>query len=78
LSAHGDAVLDVGRAQLGDRLGFTAPNALSDTWMLPSLGNSVTWEFAGYNMIILYAARPCPPGSRRAAPADPGRGAAPP
>jgi multiple sugar transport system permease protein len=43
-------------AQLGDRLGFTAPNLLSDTSMLASLGNIVTWEFTGYNMIILYAA----------------------
>ena len=24
--------------------------------MLPALGNIVTWEFTGYNMIILYAA----------------------
>jgi len=43
-------------AQLGDRLGFTAPDLLGDTSMLASLGNVVTWEFTGYNMIILYAA----------------------
>jgi len=43
-------------AQLGDKLGFTAPNLLSNGLMLPALGNIVTWEFAGYNMIILYAA----------------------
>jgi multiple sugar transport system permease protein len=43
-------------AQLGDRLGFTPPNLLSDSSMLASLGNIVTWEFTGYNMIILYAA----------------------
>jgi multiple sugar transport system permease protein len=43
-------------AQLGDRLGFTAPDVLTGGWMLASLGNVVTWEFAGYNMIILYAA----------------------
>jgi multiple sugar transport system permease protein len=43
-------------AQLGDRLGFATPSLLSDTLMLPALGNVVTWEFAGYNMIILYAA----------------------
>ncbi|RSM47566.1 sugar ABC transporter permease [Actinoplanes sp. ATCC 53533] len=43
-------------AQLGDRLGFTPPSLLSDTSMLASLGNIVTWEFTGYNMIILYAA----------------------
>jgi multiple sugar transport system permease protein len=43
-------------AQLGDRLGFAAPSLLADTLMLPALGNIVTWEFVGYNMIILYAA----------------------
>jgi multiple sugar transport system permease protein len=43
-------------AQLGDRLGFTAPDLLGDGLMLPALGNVVTWEFVGYNMIILYAA----------------------
>ncbi|GIF00448.1 carbohydrate ABC transporter permease [Paractinoplanes rishiriensis] len=29
---------------------------LSAEWMLASLANIVTWEFTGYNMIILYAA----------------------
>ncbi|GAA4250516.1 carbohydrate ABC transporter permease [Dactylosporangium darangshiense] len=43
-------------AQLGDRLGFAAPDLLGDGLMLPALGNIVTWEFVGYNMIILYAA----------------------
>ncbi|MFF7732037.1 MULTISPECIES: ABC transporter permease subunit [unclassified Streptomyces] len=43
-------------AQLGRELGFAAPNFLSDGWMLTSLANVVTWEFVGYNMIILYAA----------------------
>lgn len=43
-------------AQLGDRIGFAAPDLLGDTLMLPALGNIVTWEFVGYNMIILYAA----------------------
>jgi multiple sugar transport system permease protein len=43
-------------AQLGDRLGFAAPDLLGDRMMLPALGNIVTWEFVGYNMIILYAA----------------------
>ena len=51
-------------AQLGDRLGFTAPNLLSDGIMLSSLGNVVTWEFAGYNMIILYAALRTVPAER--------------
>ncbi|MEU6472975.1 sugar ABC transporter permease [Streptomyces massasporeus] len=43
-------------AQLGRQLGVPAPNFLSDGWMLGSLANVVTWEFVGYNMIILYAA----------------------
>jgi multiple sugar transport system permease protein len=43
-------------AQLGDRLGFAAPDLLGNALMLPAVGNVVTWEFAGYNMIILYAA----------------------
>jgi multiple sugar transport system permease protein len=61
-------------AQLGDRLGFTAPNPLSDAWMLPSLGNIVTWEFAGYNMIILYAALRTVPADRYEAAAVDGAG----
>jgi multiple sugar transport system permease protein len=43
-------------AQLGRLLHLSAPNFLGDSWMLGSLANVVTWEFVGYNMIILYAA----------------------
>ena len=43
-------------AQLADKLGVAAPDFLSRTLMLPSIANIVTWEFTGYNMIILYAA----------------------
>ncbi|WTW33431.1 sugar ABC transporter permease [Streptomyces sp. NBC_00016] len=43
-------------AQLSRELGLPAPDFLSDGWMLGSLANIVTWEFVGYNMIILYAA----------------------
>jgi multiple sugar transport system permease protein len=43
-------------AQLAERLNLPAPPFLSDGWMLGSLANIVTWEFTGYNMIILYAA----------------------
>jgi len=62
-------------AQLGDRLGFTAPDLLSSTSMLSSLGNVVTWEFAGYNMIILYAALRTVPADRYEAAAVDGAGA---
>jgi multiple sugar transport system permease protein len=61
-------------AQLGDRLGFTAPNLLSNGLMLPALGNVVTWEFAGYNMIILYAALRTVPAERYEAAAIDGAG----
>jgi multiple sugar transport system permease protein len=43
-------------AQLADKLGTSAPQFLSADLMLGSLANIVTWEFTGYNMIILYAA----------------------
>jgi multiple sugar transport system permease protein len=42
--------------QLTDSLGLPAPEFLTESWMLGSLANIVTWEFTGYNMIILYAA----------------------
>ncbi|WP_409467533.1 carbohydrate ABC transporter permease [Streptomyces sp. HC307] len=43
-------------AQLSRNLDLPAPHFLSEGWMLGSLANIVTWEFVGYNMIILYAA----------------------
>ncbi|MFI6661152.1 carbohydrate ABC transporter permease [Streptomyces sp. NPDC050523] len=43
-------------AQASRHLHLPAPHFLSDGWMLGSLANIVTWEFVGYNMIILYAA----------------------
>ncbi|MGP3961261.1 carbohydrate ABC transporter permease [Nonomuraea sp. 3N208] len=43
-------------AQLGKALDLPAPPFLGDGWMLGSLANIVTWEFVGYNMILLYAA----------------------
>jgi multiple sugar transport system permease protein len=42
--------------QLAELLNFPAPNLLSESWMLASIANIVTWEFTGYNMIIMYAA----------------------
>lgn len=44
----------VGR--IGDLLGVTMPDLLGGSWMLASIGNVVTWEYVGYNMLILYAA----------------------
>lgn len=43
-------------SQIAGYLGLPAPAFLSEGWMLPSIANIVTWEFTGYNMIILYAA----------------------
>ena len=43
-------------AQLSRKLHLPAPHFLGGGWMLGSLANIVTWEYAGYNMIILYAA----------------------
>jgi len=43
-------------AEVARELGLPVPDFLSGTWMLGSLANIVTWEFTGYNMIILYAA----------------------
>jgi multiple sugar transport system permease protein len=43
-------------AQLGRLFQLPVPDFLGGGWMLGSLANVVSWEFVGYNMIILYAA----------------------
>jgi multiple sugar transport system permease protein len=42
--------------QVGRALGVGLPDLLDPSWILASVGNVVTWEFVGYNMLILYAA----------------------
>jgi multiple sugar transport system permease protein len=42
--------------QTFSKLGLNPPDLLGGPLVLSSLGNIVTWAFAGYNMIILYAA----------------------
>lgn len=42
-------------ASINDMLG-TSFDVLNPDWMLASIGNIVTWEFTGYNMLIFYAA----------------------
>jgi multiple sugar transport system permease protein len=37
-------------------LGITLPDPLGADLVLTSIGNIVTWEFVGYNMLIFYAA----------------------
>lgn len=43
-------------AQLASVFHLPPPGFLTVSGMLASIGNIVTWEFTGYNMIILYAA----------------------
>ncbi|MYQ41007.1 ABC transporter permease subunit [Streptomyces sp. SID4921] len=39
-----------------DAFGVTLPDPLSPSLILASIGNIVTWEFIGYNMLIFYSA----------------------
>ena len=39
-----------------DAFGIDVPNLLSPELVLASIGNIVTWEFVGYNMLIFYSA----------------------
>ncbi|MBD7950758.1 MULTISPECIES: carbohydrate ABC transporter permease [Oerskovia] len=41
---------------INDAFGIDLPNPLSPDLVLASIGNIVTWEFVGYNMLIFYAA----------------------
>jgi multiple sugar transport system permease protein len=38
------------------------PDPLSGSWVLAAIGNIVTWEFVGYNMLIFYSALRAVPG----------------
>lgn len=49
-------------ANLNDFLGSKVVEPLSDTWILTSIGNIVTWEFVGYNMLIFYSSLRTIPG----------------
>ncbi|GAB3630932.1 carbohydrate ABC transporter permease [Microbacterium sp. AGC85] len=42
-------------ANFNDFLGFQALTPFAKEWMLVSIGNIVTWEFVGYNMLIFYS-----------------------
>jgi multiple sugar transport system permease protein len=41
---------------INDHLHTSIPDPLGPHWVLVSIGNIVTWEFVGYNMLIFYAA----------------------
>lgn len=43
-------------AQLATALHWPPPGFLTLAGVLPSIGNIVTWQWTGYNMIIMYAA----------------------
>jgi multiple sugar transport system permease protein len=43
-------------AQIATTFHLPSPGFLTESGMLASIGNIVTWEFTGYNMIIMYAA----------------------
>jgi multiple sugar transport system permease protein len=48
---------------INEALGVTLPDPLSPDLVLASIGNIVTWEFVGYNMLIFYAALRVVPAS---------------
>lgn len=41
---------------INEAFGVTLPDPLSTDLVLASIGNIVTWEFVGYNMLIFYSA----------------------
>ncbi|MGW0904875.1 carbohydrate ABC transporter permease [Streptomyces sp. NPDC002853] len=43
-------------SDINDALGVSLPDPLSPGLVLASIGNIVTWEFVGYNMLIFYSA----------------------
>ena len=43
-------------ANLNDLLGSEVIQPFAPQWILLSIGNIVTWEFVGYNMLIFYSA----------------------
>lgn len=49
-------------ANINDALGFRLVTPFAKEWILASIGNIVTWEFVGYNMLIFYSALKTIPG----------------
>jgi multiple sugar transport system permease protein len=43
-------------ANLNDAVGFQLVTPFARDWILGSIGNIVTWEYVGYNMLIFYSA----------------------
>ncbi|GGN24062.1 multiple sugar transport system permease protein [Actinoplanes campanulatus] len=40
---------------INEALGLNLPDPLAPGWVLATIGNIVTWEYVGYNMLILYS-----------------------
>ncbi|MGB4778642.1 carbohydrate ABC transporter permease [Microbacterium sp.] len=62
-------------ANLNDLFGFPLLTPFAREWMLVSIGNIVTWEFVGYNMLIFYSSLKTIPGELYEAAALDGAGA---
>ncbi|MGL1682693.1 carbohydrate ABC transporter permease, partial [Vibrio parahaemolyticus] len=60
---------------LNDLLGGTFVQPFVPEWMLLSIGNIVTWQFVGYNMLIFYSSLKTIPGELYEAASIDGAGA---
>ena len=60
---------------LNDLLGGTFVQPFVPEWMLVSIGNIVTWQFVGYNMLIFYSSLKTIPGELYEAASIDGAGA---
>ncbi|WP_423462501.1 carbohydrate ABC transporter permease [Promicromonospora sp. MS192] len=69
---YGDRIGLVG--WINDAVGSDLLAPFSRPWLLVSIGNIVTWEFVGYNMLILYSALRTVPGELYEAAAIDGAG----
>lgn len=62
-------------ANINDFLGIKMLTPFAKEWMLVSIGNIVTWEFVGYNMLIFYSSLKTIPSEMYEAAALDGAGA---